>query len=183
MEKVINHPEPVDNNHPTTDRQTDLGCEGASLGTTDPWFPNLKTARAAFRKLSNGELELLANVYRGDGHRHEVFHHACEQHSLISLRELQTLPPGKFCPHCHGTEDLLRFGTMENLQVSVCRESGHAAYFFACNPLGPADQEYTFWCVRHCRSYQATFSEFQHTKSKSNGCPLCEQEEKRGDAC
>lgn len=183
MEKVVSHPESVDNNRLATDRQTVLGSEGISLGTTNPWFPKLKTARAAFRKLSDGELELLATVYRGDNQRHEVFHHACGQHSLISLRELQSLPPGKFCPHCHGTKDLARFGCIENIQVSVFHQSGGAAYFFACNTLEAADQDYHFWCARHRRSYHATFAEFQRTKSKSHGCPLCKQEEGREDAC
>ena len=176
MEKVVNHPEPADKNYPATDHQIDLSCEGASLGPTDPWFPKLKTARTAFRKLSNGELELLTTVYRGEDQRHEVFHHACGQHSWISLKELQTLPPGKFCPHCHGTEDLARFGCIENIQVSVFRQSGDATYFFACNPLGTADQVYIFWCLHHRCSYEATFAEFQRNKSKSNGCALCKQE-------
>jgi hypothetical protein len=68
---------------------------------------------------------------------------------------------------------------MEQLQVSVYHASGHGAYIYASNSLGESDQIYSFWCVRHCRSYQASFSKFQKTRGQTNGCPFCEQEEKR----
>lgn len=144
-----------------------------TVNAPDPWFSNLKKAQAAFKEYSNGELELLDNVYRGDVHRHQVFHHACGHHSWISLRELQALPFGTGCPHCHGTEDLTRFGSMENLQVSVYRQSGNTVYFFGCNPMGAADKDCIFWCIRHRQSYEATFAEFQRTRLHTNGCPLC----------
>lgn len=147
----------------------------------EPWFQRLRKARAAFSDSSGGALELLSKTYRGDNCRHEVLHRTCERHSWISMRELQMLPENTWCPHCHSVDRLARFGSMEELQLSVYRESGHNAYFYSCNTLGTADQQYIFWCGHHRRPYEATFAEFQLTKGESNGCPLCRQEEKRGD--
>lgn len=139
----------------------------------DPWYPRLKEAQSAFRELSRGDLELMSSVYRGDDQRHQVLHLACGQFFWISMEELKTLSPKSACPHCHGTDDLSRFGTIENLQHSVIRGSLHGAYFYSLNPLGTAEQEYQFHCLRHRHSYLATFAEYQRTKPRSNGCPLC----------
>lgn len=139
----------------------------------DSWYPRLKEARSAFRELSRGDLEIMSSVYRGDDQRHQVLHLACGQFFWISMEELKTLAPESVCPHCYGTDDLSMFGTIENLQQSVIRGSQHGAYFYSLNPLGTAEQEYQFNCLRHHHSYLATFAEYQRTKPRSNGCPLC----------
>jgi hypothetical protein len=173
-EQVINQQAAPEISAPSAEPFGSLqGSASMEFYSPDPSYPWAKTARAAFDSLTDGEVELLSNVYKGDDQRHQVFHRSCGHHSWISLRELETLPRGQWCPHCHATGDLLRFGTMENLQVSVYRESGHAAYIFASNPLGSADEQYIYWCVRHRRSYEASFAEFQRTKGEANGCPLC----------
>jgi hypothetical protein len=143
--------------------------------STDFWYRELKQARANFRECSRGQVDLLSNVYRGDQHRHQVFHIGCGHHSWTSLPELQALPPEKSCPHCHGTDHLARFGSTENLQVAVYRMSEGSAYFYASNPLEDVAQEYRFWCVRHHQSYSATFLEFQMSQGHSNGCPHCKK--------
>lgn len=140
---------------------------------SDSWYPRLKDARTAFRQLSRGDLELMSSVYRGDDQRHQVLHLACGQFFWVSMEELKTLSPESACPHCHATDDLSRFGTIENLQYSIIRGSQQGAYFYSLNPLGTAEQEYQFHCLRHRHSYLATYAEYQRTKPRSNGCPLC----------
>lgn len=155
------------------------GGESSDSHSPDPNYPWAKKARATFEKHSNGEVELLSSVYEGDDRRHKVLHRSCGHHFLLSLAELRTLPKGKGCPHCHGTNDLTQFGTMEDLQISVYHQSEKSAYFYASNHPGSPDETYRFWCVRHGRSYEATFSEFQRTKGHSNGCPLCREVDRR----
>lgn len=173
--KVITERAEIETSTPTAEPFGRAHSNFRECYSPDPSYRWAKAARDAFDRLSEGDVELLENVYRGDDQRHQVHHRSCGHHSWISRNELETLPPGKWCPHCNPVTDLARYGRMENVQVSVYNQSEEGAYFFASNPLGRADEHYTFWCIRHRRSYETSFSKFQRTRGQTNGCPFCQQ--------
>jgi hypothetical protein len=138
------------------------------------WYKDRQQAEARLQALSNGNLVLLSNIYSRDDERHQLVHEGCGLPFAASLDEVKKIGPDKICPYCHLADDLTRFGAVEQVQYYVIEASQSAVYFYASNTLGSPDDQYSFLCMLHRRLFQATFTDFQMSRGKTNGCPLCE---------
>ena len=123
--------------------------------------------------MSNGNILLFDNGYRGDHRRHRVQDLRCEHVFYISLKELALEQADKACPFCNPVDDLRRYGSVEAIQEFVLLHSDNKIYFSSDNHLGGQEDIYTFGCSVHKMLLHDTFRNFI-AKTESGGlCFAC----------
>lgn len=136
-----------------------------------------KHARQQVQQMTHGMLDLIACPYRGDKVRHPIYHHKCCNTFYSSLEEIRSKGTDN-CPFCTMPNSLAPFGSVHTIQKFVTTESLTNAYFYTTNALGDSDDIYSLYCLRHHMPYRTTFRTWWNSKGKTNGCPVCQQQQK-----
>lgn len=135
------------------------------------WYQIRKRASQRIRNVSEGQVILLDNGYRGDHRRHWVKDCRCEHVYRISLKELIQLQGQGTCPFCNIPSDLSRCGSIQAVQEHVYRLSHGNIFFLGNNPLGSVDDTYQFQCLIHSLYFLQPFRRFM--EAPEHGCDSC----------
>ena len=136
------------------------------------WYQFRKRAQQRLRSLSNGNLHIHENGYRGDYQRHWIQSSQCEHVFRAGLKEVFTIGADKICPFCNVPNDMRRCGSIAAVQQMVeCLSYGNIE-FISENELRGPDDLYEFACLIHQFRFKGTYRNF--IRSPENFCHICE---------
>jgi hypothetical protein len=145
-----------------------------STGNLQGWYQFRKRANQRVRNLSNGNLEIIENGYRGDHERHWLRDQRCEHVFRASLKEVVVIGANYICPFCHGTTDMQRYGSVEAIREHVHCISLGLIEFSADNALASSTEMYKFLCTVHRIILETSFDQF--IEHKGEICSICDFE-------
>lgn len=135
------------------------------------WYQLRKRAQQRLRNLSDGNIIIIENGYRGDHMRHWMQDLQCEHVFKSSLKEVVIVGAKCICPFCHGASDMQRYGSVQAVQEHVNNITLGQAEFLADNILSSAKTQYRFFCCMHRFEFEAPFDRF--LAQNGTACPIC----------